>query len=138
MFALTYPVEVEEAGPADFVATFPDVPEAITGAETREQALVLASEALAVAIEHYLELGRAVPPPAERPDLPQVPLEPAIAARLLLIQAMAHQGLSKVALAARMGVDEKAARRIVAGRNVTLDRTLDALRAVGVHPALAV
>lgn len=65
-------------------------------------------------------------------DLPQVPLNPAVAARVLLTQAMAEQGLTKVALAARLHVDEKAVRVIL------LNRTLDALRAVGIRPALAV
>jgi hypothetical protein len=46
--------------------------------------------------------------------------------------------VTKVALAARMRVDEKAIRVILSGRNVSLNRTLDALRAVGVRPALAV
>ena len=138
MHALTYPVVIDEAAVADFVATFPDIPEAITGADTRQQVLIMAEDALAAAIEHYLELGRAVPAPSARPDLAQVPLDPAIAARVLLTQAMADQGLTKVALAARMQVDEKAVRVILSGRKVSLDRTLDALRAVGIRPALAV
>jgi antitoxin HicB len=138
MHPLTYPVVIEEAGPADFVATFPDIPEAVTGAETREQALIMAEDALVTAIEHYLKLGRPVPLPSTPADLPQVPLNPAVAARVLLTQAMAEQGLTKVALAARLHVDEKAVRVILSGRKVSLNRTLDALRAVGIRPALAV
>jgi antitoxin HicB len=129
---------IEEAAAADFVASFPDIPEAITGAATRDQALIMAQDALATAIEHYLDIGRSVPSPSARAELPQVPLDPAIAARVLLTQAMAEQGLTKVALAARMQVDEKAVRVILSGRKVSLNRTLDALRAVGIRPALAV
>jgi antitoxin HicB len=138
MKSLTYPVAIEEAAPADFVATFPDIPEAVTGAATREDALALAADALAVAVEGYLELGRPVPAPSEREDLPSVALDPAVAARVALVQAMAREGLTKVALAARMHRDEKVVRRILAGKNVSLDLTLEALRALGVRPALAI
>jgi antitoxin HicB len=138
MHPLTYPVVIEETAPADFVATFPDIPEAITGAETREQALIMAEDALVTAIEHYLKLGRMVPLPSTQADLPLVPLPPTIAARVLLTRAMADQGLTKVALAGRMHVDEKAVRLILSGRKVSLSRTLDALRAVGIRPTLAV
>jgi antitoxin HicB len=138
MTPLSYPVVIEEAAPGDFVATFPDIPQAITGAGTPERALQMAEDALATAVGHYLDIGRNVPAPSPGHDLPYVALAPAIAARVLLTWAMAEQGLSKVALAARMQVDEKAVRVILSGRNVSLNRTLDALRAVGVRPALAV
>jgi antitoxin HicB len=138
MHPLIYPVLIEEAAPADFVATFPDIPEAVTGAATREQALTMAEDALVTAVEHYLKLGRSVPLPSRQADLPQIPLKPTIAARVLLTRAMADQGLTKVALAARMRVDEKAVRLILSGRKVSLNRTLDALRAVGIRPALAI
>jgi antitoxin HicB len=138
MKCLTYPVLIEEAAPADFVASFPDIPEAVTGAASREEALALAADALAVAVEGYLELGRPVPSSSEREDLPHVALDPAVAARLALVQAMAREGLTKVALAARMHRDEKVVRRILAGKNVSLDLTLEALRALGVRPALAI
>ena len=46
-------------------------------------------------------------------------------------------GRAKVAIAARMKVDEKAVRVILSGRNVSLNRTLDALKAVGIRPTLA-
>jgi len=138
MQPLTYPAVIEEIAPADFVVTFPDIPEAITGAETRDHALFMAEDALVAAIEHYLKLGRPVPLPSTQSDLPQVPLSPTVAARVLLTQAMAKQGLTKVALAARMHVDEKAVRVILSGRKVSLNRTLDALRAVGIRPALAI
>jgi antitoxin HicB len=138
MTPLSYPVRIEQAAPADFVASFPDIPEAVTGAETHQRALLMASDALATAITHYLDIGRSVPMPGAGSALPHVALDPAIAARVLLTRAMSEQGLTKVALAARMQVDEKAVRVILSGRNVSLNRLLDALRAVGVRPALAV
>jgi antitoxin HicB len=138
MTPLSYPVVIEEAAPADFVASFPDVPEAITGADTYQRALLMTADALATAVTHYLDIGRSVPMPSAGSALPHVALDPAIAARVLLTRAMSERGLTKVAPAARMQVDEKAVRVILSGRNVSLNRLLDALRAVGVRPALAV
>jgi hypothetical protein len=51
---------------------------------------------------------------------------------------MAQQGLTKIALAARMHVNGKAVRVRLSGREVSLNRTLDALRAMGIRPALAI
>ena len=90
---LAYPVTIEEVAHADFVASFPDIPEAITGAQTRERALMMAEDALATAIEYYLEIGRAVPLPRASDGLPLASLDPRIAARVLLTRAMVEQGL---------------------------------------------
>ena len=133
-----YPATITKFAPGDFVVRFPDVPEATTGGETVEESLSLASDALEEAILAYLAHGRAVPEPrgARRGEY-SVVLDPATAARVMLIRAMAEQKLSKVALAARMKQDEKVVRRILAGKNASFRLTLAALRAVGVHPALA-
>jgi antitoxin HicB len=82
MTPLSYPVVIEEFAPGDFVAIFPDIPQAITGAETRERALHLAEDALSTAVRHYLDTGRIVPGPSPGCELPHVALAPAIAARI--------------------------------------------------------
>ncbi|MGH6958837.1 MAG: type II toxin-antitoxin system HicB family antitoxin [Caulobacteraceae bacterium] len=139
MRAYVFPATLSEPYPNDFVVRFPDVPEAITGGATPQEALANAVEALEVAIEHYLDLGLPVPTPraaglGEHP----VALAPAVAARAMLVETMAAQKLSKVALAERMGRDEKVVRRAVSGKGASLDLILAALRAAGVNPALAV
>src|ERR1035441_10679398 len=98
-----YPVTIEAHAADDFVATFQDIPEAITGGATRDEALGNAADALAVAIEGYLKLGRTVPRPTQGTLHDQVALDPRVAARVLLAAAMARQGLTKVALAAKLG-----------------------------------
>jgi antitoxin HicB len=138
MQTFSYPAIIEQPYPSDFVVRFADVPEAITGGETVEEALTNAPEALEVAIEHYLALGRPVPnprPAAEGEHL--VALAPAVAARVLLTRAMSDQQLTKVALAARMNKDEKVVRRVLSGKGASLELILEALIAVGVRPALA-
>ena len=54
--------DVEEG--AGYVVTFPDVPEAITGARTKEESLVLAEDALAVALSAYVEHREDIPIPS--------------------------------------------------------------------------
>lgn len=139
MDLISYPARIAQVEPGEFLVTFADLPEAGTSGQSFLTALYAAPEALSVALETYLDLGREPPPQRlAGPGEVDVPVEPAVAARLLLLRAMNVQQLTKVGLAQRMGKDEKVVRRILAGQNVSLDLILDALRAVGVRPALAV
>lgn len=137
MHPYAYRAEIREDGPGDFIVTFPDVPEAITQGDTREEAERNAPDALAAALEFYLDRGRALPA-AEAIAGVLVPVDPAVAARAMLAAAMSTQSLSKVALAKLMDRDEKVVRRILSGKGASLDLILEALKAVGVRPALAV
>jgi antitoxin HicB len=49
-----YAVEIEKDG-SGYVATFPDVPEALTGGDTRPETLEMAQDALFAAIQGYME-----------------------------------------------------------------------------------
>lgn len=138
MTPLTYPATLTREPEGDFVVRFRHVPEALTADATRDGAAALAADALASALAGYLDAGRPLPTvDATRPDEIDVPIEPALAARAMLIAAMAAQRITNVALAQRMGKDEKAVRRIVAGQNASFALTLAALREVGIRPALA-
>jgi len=138
MQSWTYPATFERLD-GEIVVRFPDVPEALTGAEDEAEARELAADALAVALDHYLDTGRDLPVPRQAvAGEVAIALAPDVAARAMLLRAMKEQHVNKVALAARMGRDEKVARRIVAGKGVSLDLTLAALKAVGLRPSLAV
>ena len=58
-----YPCDFAPDANGRFVATLPDVPEAVTGGSDRAEALRMTAEALAVALSRYLHSGRDVPPP---------------------------------------------------------------------------
>ncbi|MBF0246819.1 MAG: type II toxin-antitoxin system HicB family antitoxin [Alphaproteobacteria bacterium] len=95
-------------------ATFPDVPEAGTDGRTREEALTMAQDALATALAGYVHARRDIPAPsalAKGQDL--VPLPPVVAAKLALYAAMRAQGVTKVALAAQLGLSEAAVRKLL-------------------------
>lgn len=137
MADLIYPALIEHAAPGEFCVTFRDIPEAVTGGATFAESFSLAIDALSVAVEGLLLGGRAIPraTPAQSGEV-MVPLDPAIAARVLLDSEMTRLSLSGRALAERMGKDEKNIRRILSGE-ARIDQTLAALNELGVRPALS-
>ena len=145
MTPVAYLAYIEQQGPQDFLVRFYDVPEAISQGDSLEEAQANAYDALEAALEAYLELGRAFPERTEvRPDavatgvsLWDTAVDPKLAARARLSREMTVQGISNVALAKRMGRDEKAVRLILSGRGASLELTFEALRTLGVRPALA-
>lgn len=138
MTAFTYPARIVEEAPGEFLVTFRDIPEAITGGATFEESYQLAADALDVAVEGLLLDTRDVPSPSPAEDGEVlVPLSPAVAARLALASEMDRQHVSGRALAERLGKDEKNIRRILQGK-ATIDAALEALRALGIRPALII
>ena len=116
-----------------FVATFPDVPEAITGAKTREETLALAQVGLAVALGMYVRCREDIPVPSPvAAGQVLVPVPPIIAAKLALYTAMRKQGITNVALASRLQLSEGAVRRLTNPRHRShISQVEKALRAVG-------
>ena len=116
-----------------FSVSFPDVPEALTCGDDRAEALAMAEDALAVALGAYVRAREDIPSP--RPLLSEqvlvaVPL--VVAAKLALYTAMRQQELSKVGLAARMGVTEGAIRKLMnPGHRSHIRQVEKALRHLG-------
>lgn len=111
-----YPCEVigNEDDGEGFSLHFPDVYGANAGGWTREEALEIAEECLAVALGGYVKFHEDIPhasPLVEGQVLVPVPL--LVAAKLSIYTAMRQQGINNVALAARLGIHESAVRRIV-------------------------
>ena len=90
-----------------FVVTFPDVPEAITGADTWDESLFLAEDALIAALTFYVNGREDLPIPSAPSDgqvLITVP--PLQSAKLDLYSAMRERGVSKSDLADTLGASE--------------------------------
>ncbi len=97
-----------------FIVTFPDIPEAITGARTRAEALFFSEDALVATLAVYVQEKREIPTPspvAAGQELVAVP--PVAAAKLALYTAMCKQGITKDALADRLGSSESAIRKLL-------------------------
>ena len=109
-----YPCVLASEEDGGFSLSFPDVPEALTCGENRAEALALAEDALAAAFCTYVHCGEDIPQPSvatEGQALVAVP--PVVAAKLALYSAMRSQGITKVALAARLNVSEGAVRKLL-------------------------
>jgi len=98
-----FPVELtsdeEEGG---FVVNFPDVPEAITQGEDREEALLYATEALETALIMYIEEQRDLPCPSPAKGRPTVSPNALECAKLSIYATMREQGVRKAELAQRL------------------------------------
>jgi antitoxin HicB len=95
-----------------FTVTFPDVPGAVTWGETRAEAMEKASDALVSVISAMIEDGQPVPPPSAAHGRPKISVGLMDAAKIALHSSMLEARVSNVELGRRMGLDEKAIRRM--------------------------
>ena len=108
-----YPCQLTSDEDGGVVATFPDVPESITGGRDRDEALALAEDAIAVALAGYVHEKWDIPTPSVAvADQASVPVTPVVAAKLALYTAMRAQRITKVGLAQRLEVSESAVRKL--------------------------
>lgn len=99
-----YPVVLSPAEEGGFVVSFPDVPEALTQGENREDALARAVDALETALEMYVEEGREIPKPSKaKRGQPTVRAPMLAQMKLAVYSAMLEQKVRKTELARRMG-----------------------------------
>jgi antitoxin HicB len=104
MTMLAYPVNLEPAEEGGFVVTFPDIPEAITQGEDRDDALAWAQEALQAALEFYFEKHVPVPAPSRSKGRPLVVLPAVEGAKVILYNALLETGKKKADLARLLNI----------------------------------
>lgn len=133
MTITAYPAEIETDEGGFHLVTFPDVPEAGTDGRTAEEAWAGALDSLACALEGYVK-ARLPLPRTSRAAKGQVMvhLTPLMTAKLALYQAMRGEGLTKTGLAARLGVSETVARRLLDLRHASrIEHVANALERLG-------
>jgi antitoxin HicB len=133
MTTFTYPAKFERGDdPSIIVATFPDIPEAITEGTGWVDARAMAADALGLALLAYLRAGRPLPKPSRRRGTEMIAVEPEIAAKIALVLAFAESGLTQRDFSRRLGKDEKEIRRMLDPMHPTkLSNLSDALKALG-------
>ena len=90
-----------------FLVTFPDVPAAITGAETWDESRFLGEDALIAALGAYIHLKKDLPAPSQpRDGQPLIAVPPLQSAKLALYSEMRERGVSQSDLAEALGVGE--------------------------------
>ncbi len=116
-----------------FIVTFPDVPGAITGAQTREESLFLAEDVLVAMLAVYVQQQREIPTPSPVADSQElVAVPPIAAAKLALYTAMREQGITGDALAVRLNLSDSAIRKLLNPDCYShISQIMKALRTVG-------
>jgi antitoxin HicB len=129
---LAFPVDLEVDEDGRVVATVADVPGCVTDGATEAEALAEASDALEEALAAHIDDRDDIPEPSPTRGRPLVAPGALIAAKAALYMALAETGMSKVALAKRLGVAETEVRRMLDPRHNTKIGTLEtALAALG-------
>ena len=109
-----YPVSIRKGRDGQYLARFPDVPEALTDGATKAEAYLEAKDALAEALMSRMADKEDIPAPSEpRGRLLPVALDPTVALKVALYDAVREQGLTIADLARLLGVDHKEARRLL-------------------------
>jgi antitoxin HicB len=107
-----YPYVMEPQPEGGWTVTFPDVPEAISQGDTVEEVEAMAEDALVTALSFYIDEGQPVPRPSPTNNVPIAVVPPLVAAKLALHDAMLSAGISNVVLGRRLGLEDKAVRRL--------------------------
>ena len=125
--------ELRESGREAYVVTFPDVPEAITGGWSWDEAVEMAEDCIGVALSFYTDEDEEIPTPrlpAEGQVL--IPVPPLVAAKLAIYSAMREKGITKEALGKKLGLEYEAVRKLLDPTYRTHFTQIEkALRAVG-------
>lgn len=116
-----------------FMATFRDIPEANTGASTREDTLDMAKDALITALDFYFEDSRKVPATSKaEADEVFVELPSSVIVKMMLLNEMVEQKLRPVELAKRLKTSKQEVTRILQLEHTTkIDTLTDAFKALG-------
>ena len=129
----TYPARLRPDSTGELIVSFRDLPECLTSGADQAEALAEAADALEEAIAGRIDDAERIPvPSARRSGEHHVAVPAGTAAKAALALALRESDLSRVALAKRLGVDEKAVRRMLDPRHTTaVGRIETALRALG-------
>lgn len=135
---MNYPATfIQEDG--GYTVTFRDIPEAITQGDSYEEAVEMAEDALATAMEFYFEDNRPVPLPSQPLEgevMVELPLS--VWSKVLLLNEMLAQHVSQAELAKRLGVKPQQVTRIVNLEHTTkIDTLVEAFKALGKRPVFS-
>lgn len=128
-----YPYELTPFENGAVMAQCVDVPEALTQGDDAESAVHWLPDALLVALTGYVDDNVEIPRPSKAAQGQRIAyLDPLVAMKLEVYQAMRDQGLTRVQLAERMGIDEKQVRRLIdLDHKSKVDQVVAALRVLG-------
>jgi antitoxin HicB len=129
---MRYPALIEP-DTVGFVVSFRDIPEALTGAPSIDEARFMAADVLLESMDVYFEERRAVPPPSDPlPGEELIALPASAAAKVLLLNEMIAQRVPPGELARRLGTSKQLMTKVMDLHHATkIDTIADALKALG-------
>ena len=133
MTRFVYPVRLSHDEDGRVLVEFPDFPFGATDGADVEDAIIQARDCLEELLAFCIDDGLDIPEPSRAGGewVSTVAPGPVIAAKAALYEAVRAAGITKVGLAARLGMNEKDVRRMLDPRYATkipaLDRALAAL-----------
>ncbi|MFZ5762846.1 MAG: type II toxin-antitoxin system HicB family antitoxin [Thermodesulfobacteriota bacterium] len=127
-----YPVELTKDDNGTLMVTFPDIPEAVTYGETKDEALLWAEGALIAMLESYMDDRQPIPPPSPLKGRPGVVLPAAVAGKVALYNAMLEKGKRKADLARMLNLAPTLIDRLLSLHHKTkIEQIETALAALG-------
>ena len=127
---MRYAVKLAHDDNGTILVTVPDIPEAITFGDDREDALARAADAIETAIMGMIAARENIPPPRAK-GREYIALPALTCAKIELYNAMRKSKIGKAALAKRLGVALPQIDRLLDLRHQSrldaLERALDAL-----------
>ena len=129
---LNYPARFQKERDG-YVVTFRDIPEALTSGATKKEAMEMAADALATAMEFYFEDRRQVPMPTKaRKGEEVIELPASVAVKVLLLNEMLKENMTPSKLAKKLDTSPQTITRIVDLHHATkIDTLADAFKAMG-------
>jgi antitoxin HicB len=138
---MKYPAMFEPAPEGGFVITFPDVEGAISQGDDEQDAREMARDALVTMLAHCIRHGKPIQP-ASQPKgrkYRMIELPAIVALKTELYIAFRNSGLTKTALAQKLGIPKTTVDRLFDFRNHTrLDQIEAAFAALGKRLAMQV
>ena len=128
-----YPARFHPDRSGEITVSFRDFPECLTSGADESAALAEARDALEEAVAGRIDDDEPIPAPSRRRAGEQyIAVPPDMAAKAAFALAFRDSGLSRLAFARRLGVNEKVVRRMLDPRHHTAaNRIHKALRSLG-------
>ena len=128
-----YPARLDSDRSGAIIVSFRDFPECLTSGADKDSALMEARDALEETVAGRIDDEEPIPVPSPRRAGEQlIAVPPDMAAKAAFALAFRASGLSRLAFARRLGVNEKVVRRMLDPRHHTAaNRIHKALRALG-------
>jgi antitoxin HicB len=128
-----YPAKIEQDCAGFYLVTFPDFPETATDARSVDAAIAEGADCLEEAVAGRMKRGEDIPAPSQREEgMVLITLSALYAMKAALYLALQERQLSRSALAAKLGKDEREVERLLDPAHASRISALEAaLHAIG-------